>query len=288
MVIFSKKYRHVHGGFLPGWLVYFGIMVLSVFNIGFSFLGSLFPVMTDLAIINVVLWGMMVLKFQADNPYTQGTFISLLFIHGVISVSFISMLVYNGIYVKKRYSVSNVLYSSLLASILFFATVYFVKAVAFSRLVFAASSVIISLLLVGWREIIPNAVRHLKMRIFVRDRIIIIGDGYVPVLSHIMKSVEDQKSGRILGILWSGSTENPGEFLGYPVLGTIDDLKTVLKRYKVDMLFIVTQYPWYSKIIELLSTEKMHHLTIRWVSHDIFEKKGEPLPKEIVLHDLTV
>jgi hypothetical protein len=54
------------------------------------------------------------------------------------------------------------------------------------------------------------------------------------------------------------------------------------------MLLIATQQPWYSWVIDVLSNQKIKNVTIRWVSHELFEKAPEELPDEIELLDFAV
>lgn len=286
MVIFSKKYRHVRGGFLPDWLIFIGIITLSLQYIGSWVIKHLFPVLIDLSIINISLWAGMLLRFANSNVY-QGEYALQMFgVHGLISGSFLSMFLYNGIYSKKRYTISNTLLSSFMATLLFFAMVYFIKSLAFSRLVFAASSVTISLLLVGYREVIPNIIHRFRQLVFSPEKIIILGSGAVSL--KIIKNIEKQKNGEILGILWDNLDTVPSVYQGYPVLGTYEDLKIVLNQHKADMLCIATKIPWYSWVIDFLSTKKVKNLTILWVSHDLFETPVENLPEEIELRTFAV
>ena len=44
--------------------------------------------------------------------------------------------------------------------------------------------------------------------------------------------------------------------MGYPVLDTIENIRMVLERDQVDLLLIATAQPWYSYVIEALSSPK--------------------------------
>ena len=286
MVIFSKKYRHFRGGFFPNWLIFLGIILQASINIGASILNHFTTAIIDLLTINSVLYIGMNLRFSNANPYNSDQILQIISIHFLMSLSFIFMFTYNGIYSKKKYSVSNALLSGMLASLVIFASVYFLKSVAFSRIVFGLTSIAISLLLVAWREIIPKIRKQFKQIIFAPYKILIIGNG--PVSSQIIKNIEEQNGGKIVGILWSDGDSWPGEYDGYQVLGSVNDIKSVFRRHKIDTLLIATDYPWYSRIIETLSTEKVKNLTIRWAPHELFQKKSDELPSEIVLHDFSV
>ena len=143
MVIFSKKYRHIRGGFFPDWLILIGIIFLSIQYTARWLFRHFLPVFIDLIIINTTLWIGMLLRFNDNSIYLGEHSSRMQGVHCLITLSFLLMFLYNGIYSKKRYTLSNALNSSFLATLLFFAMVYFVKSLAFSRVVLALSSVAI-------------------------------------------------------------------------------------------------------------------------------------------------
>jgi hypothetical protein len=92
----------------------------------------------------------------------------------------------------------------------------------------------------------------------------------------------------ITGIIWPVNEKYPGEFIGYPVLGTIENIRVVLERDHIDLLLIATIQPWYSYVIEALASSKVRNLTIRWVPNELFSKSPKELPSVIPLHDFAV
>jgi O-antigen biosynthesis protein len=287
MVLFSRKYRKTNQGFFPGWLLFVGILFLSAINIGINLIRHFFAVIIDLTIINTVLWIVITLRFPPDgNPYFTLGFWYMLGIHSLLSASFLMLFGYNGIYTKRRYSIANVLLSGLLATALFSATIYFVKQFALSRIAFATSSVIISFLLVGWRELTPLALDRFRRLTFSPDKIILVGNG--PITDVIIRNIEKQRIGKITGIVWNNNDRSPGEYAGYPVLGHLDELKSILVRYTVDTLIIATREPWYSHIIDVMSNLSIKNITIRWVPHDLTALPADQLPDDIPLRDLSV
>ena len=285
MLIFSKKYPQ--GAYFPNWLIFLGIASQACLNIGANLIGNFTAALIDLLVINTTLWAGLTLRFvHSYNPYGTANTLSLLGIHAFISGSYLFMFSYNGIYSTKRYSVKNAIFSGLLASILFFAAVYFVKTVAFSRIAFALVSTVLPLFLVAWRELIPKLIIQCRQIIFTPDRIVVLGSNSIAV--NLIRSIEEQKSGKIIGLIWDDGDLWPGQFHGYPVLGHSNDLKNIMKKNKIDMLLIATHLPWYSQIIEVISALKVKNLTIRWVPHDLFKKENEIFPGQIILNDFSV
>lgn len=287
MILFSRKYQKLNKGFFPSWLVFVGIILLSVTNIGLNLIRHFIAVFIDLSIINAVLFGVIIARFPPEgNPYSTLGAWYMLGIHGLLSASFIAMFGYNGIYNKRRYSIVNTILSGLLATVLFSAVIYFVKQFALSRIVFAVSSVVISFLLVGWREMTPFAMKRVRRLIFSTENTMIVGAG--PITKAIIKNTEKLRQGRIAGIVWDNAAVRPGEYEGYPVLGTLDELRNILARNRVDALIIATQQPWYSQVIDVLSNLSIKNLTIRWVPHDLAALPPDKLPEDIPLRDFSV
>ena len=286
MILFFEKYRHTHGRFFPGWLIIIGILFQAAITTGKKMVNHFLAVFIDLAIINISVYVSFILRFfNSNTPYQGNAVISVYGIHFLLSFCFIFMFSYNGIYSKKRYSIANVFSSGLLASLLFFSSVYFVKSLAFSRIAFAVSSAAIPFLLVGWRGVV-STMKGLQQLIYTPDKILIIGTG--KVASTVIRDVEEKKTGKIVGVLSCEKKPEAGEFEGYPILGDLNDMKKVFKNNKVDMILIATNVPWYSNVIEVLSTEKVKDITIRWVPHEFFEKASEEIEGVISLQDFSI
>ena len=288
MIIFSRTYKHTHAAYFPGWLIFIGIMLQA----GINFVASLFRTFTacfiDLMLINLVLWSGISIRFllsSMQSPYTGSSAATMVFMHALLSFSFLGIFLYRGVYSKERYSAVNAFVSGLMASVIFMAAVFFVNSMAFSRIAFGVSTIVIILTLVAWREALPMLSRFRRF-IFSTGNVVILGSDDVAVA--LIRNFERDSSANIRGVLWPVKERYPGEFEGYPVLGHIENIKDVLSRDRVDLLLIATAQPWYSHLIEALATVKVKHLTIRWVPTELFGRTQEKLPDVIPLRDFSV
>jgi GT2 family glycosyltransferase len=287
MMLFSRKYRGIHGGIFPSWSIYFGILTLSALNIGVNLVRHFITVILDLSIINVVLFAAIVLRFSPEsNPYHTLGLLSMFGIHALLSFSFVAMFAYNGLYARRAVPVAVTLFAGLLATSVFSAGIYFVKQLALSRIAFAVASVIISFLLVLWRVLAAQLPGKLRRPALAYDRTVLVGNG--PLIDRIIDTIEKSRTGTIAGIIWNNGAERPGDYAGYPVLGVLDELSTLLPRLRIDTLIIATHQPWYSHIIEVLSSAKVRNLTIKWAPHDLAQLDADKLPAEIPLRDFSV
>jgi O-antigen biosynthesis protein len=290
MILFSRKYHHIHRSFFPRWLIYVGIFFQAGVNIGSKILGYSTAALLDLIIINATLALCLTARFayKMVHPYAHSNLPTMLWVHALLSASFLFMFTYNGIYSRKAVPAAKVLLSGVFASLLFMACAYYIKSMAFSRIAFGVAALIIVGLLSIWRWVAPVMLHQVRRIVYARGNVIIIGSGHIPSL--MIQNIEKQKTATITGIVWTGPDDPPGQFEGYPVLGRLDEVADLLRRFPVDMLFIATPLPWYSHIIEALALlkKKKANLTIRWVPRELFDRKEEELPAVIPLHDFTV
>jgi len=289
MLIFSRKYRHINKSFFPGWLIVAAIMSRATITLITGLFRTSTALFIDFALTNAILFVGISLRFVLNgmsSPYTGHHMVILIGMHALLSASFILMFAVRGVYSKVRYSVVNTLVSGAIASMIFMSFVYFVNSMAFSRIAFLISALCIMLLLVAWREVLPALVGRFKRMIYSTGNVIVLGNDAVATL--LIRNFENDPTAHIKGIVWASQIKVPGEFMGYPVLGTIEQIRSVLESGGIDLLLIATAQPWYSYVIEALASSKVKNLTIRWVPHELFEKPPKELPALIPLHDFAV
>lgn len=289
MILFSRKYRHTRAVFLPGWLIVAGVLLQAAITTLTSLYRSIYACAVDFVIINSILFGMLVARFQYSNlgsPYHGEYNWVMVPLHGFLSFGYLATFGYRGIYAKRGYTLTNVFVSGFIASVIFIAGIYYLPFIAFSRIAFAGAAVLISVLLVFWRLIVSRILRRFKSLIQSSESVCIIGNG--PVAVRLVRSIEAARSSKICGILWPLSADVPSEFKGYPVLGALNDVRSILSLNQIDVLLIATAEPWYSMVIGALAGVKPRSITVRWVAPEIMAMSENELPASIPLHDFTV
>jgi hypothetical protein len=289
MILFSRKYRHTYGTFFPGWLVALGIVIQAGVNLAGSLFRTSGAVFIDFLFINTVLWAGLSIRFRLGHitgPYQAGQLSTMLALHLLMTGLFLLTFAYRGVYTRERYSALSALVSGVIASMMFLTVLYFVKRLAFSRIAFAVSALVITLMLPAWREILPRIARGFKRLLYTTGNVIIVGNS--AVTSQLIHATELDKTAHISGIVWPGRANMPGQFEGYPVLGSIDTLGSILERQKTNLLLIATAEPWYSHVISALSSARMRHLTIKWVPHELLGEDTTNLPEMVPLRDFSV
>lgn len=289
MIIFSKKHQHSYGAFFPSWLIILGISIISITNIAGILLKLIVPLLIDLIFINGTLFTVISLRFKYlpnDGPYTVNNIPISLFMHLFISLSYLAANLQQGIYRTDRYSFRRIIVSGLIASILFFTGVYFIKSMGFSRLSFGLSTLLIPLFLAGWRKFLPDTISWFKKRIFYTGNVIILGNSAATM--KVIKNIELDRTANIVGIIWPKNSEIPGAFNGYPVLGNTNNLKSILKEQDANQLLITAPNEWYSNLIEALASNSLKHLTVKWLPEEIASLNEENLPEELILNNFSI
>ncbi len=291
MLIFSRKYRHLREAFLPGWLVYLGIVVQAAVHIAANLMRSLTASLIDLVVINGGLWVAIYLRFVLTDkpmPYSSGSsqLVLMVALHLLLTATFVFTFWARGVYSRGRYTRLNALLSGLYASVLFTACVYFVQQLAFSRIAFAGAALGISLLLPAWREVLPRALGRVRQLIYTTGTVIVLGSG--EATRRLIETVEKDRTARIAGLVWPEEHDVPAELMGYPVLGTMPQLKRILETNRTDVLLVGTAVPWYSHVIEALASSRVRNLSVRWVPRELLAVPAERLPDVIPLHDFTL
>jgi len=151
MVIYSRKYRDIQSTYFPVRLMWLGIAVQAVFNIGTLLVRNAAAALFDLAVINFSLWSGIKLWSSYKgyaSLYTAEKLWPLIAMHSFAALVFLFMFAYNGIYSVKDYSAKNTIYSGLLSSSLIMSGVYFLT--SYSRGGFLAGLAMAVLLTTGW------------------------------------------------------------------------------------------------------------------------------------------
>jgi GT2 family glycosyltransferase len=289
MILFSRKYRNSYGAYFPDWLITFGIGVQAVFNMGTVILKSGLACMIDILVINLVMWVCMTVRFYHHpfgNPYSGGYGLIMAAMHLLISMIFVMTYFTQRLYMSERYTPRRALVAGLIAAVIFFACVFFIDSMRFSRIAFTASAIMTPLALVGWREILPRLIRGINRLTYTTGGVIIVGN--TGVASQLIRNTEEDKTASIEGIVWPVEENVPGDFDGYRVLGSLRNIASILEKNRADLLLIATTESWHSHVIEALATRGLRSLTIKWVRSDQMKQKQEDLPPIIQLQDFSV
>jgi GT2 family glycosyltransferase len=269
MLIFLRKYRKLQEMVFPWWLIWIGIVFQATLNIGTIVARSVVALLADTVALNAAAWvGLSPLakRLFGKSVYGDGQLLPLVGMHAVMSVAFLSLFIYNGIYTAKYYSVKNIIFSGLLSCSLFLAGVHFLTPYGVEG--FGLAAVLALAASVFWREALPFLVKGLRGRIFAPESALIVG--HDEDIVRYIKSLDGKRGApRIIGLIRigrDGGAVEAAQIEGYPVLGGVNDLAQTLSDCKADVLLIAVARPWYSDIIDILVKHRDSGVEIRWAA----------------------
>jgi len=272
MIIFSRKYRNLQDTFFPWWLMWVGIIFQATLNIGTIIMRSVAGLLIDVAAINAAMIGSWAALPQFAPPIPWGgggaggaaPLLPFVGTQALVSLAFVFMFLYNGVYSARQYTLKNIFFSGILSSALIMSGIRFLtgySVIDFGiALAFAVPATIV------WREALPLVIKGLKGRIFAPESALIVGHDDDVV--RCIRKMDARRGPRVAGIIRIGRDDTRdavnGQIEGYPVFGGIDKLAETLSGVKADVLLIAASKPWYSDIIDILVRYRSSGIDIRW------------------------
>lgn len=265
MLIFSNKYKKSYGSFFPTGLITVGIWLQALVNFIGIFVKQFPFLLFDATIVNLFLALSIFIRFSAEGhsvPYGQGGF-EVWGLHLLATFSFLVPIGASGGYRNRDYSLKRGFWAVLGATIFFMALLFLFRHIAISRLALISGAAVSGGVILLWRFAIPVVSSFYKTYLADRSKTIVLGSG--EVLQKVLLHLEDE-GGVVRGIILPDrDTETHSELFGYPVIGTMQTLKSVIDRYNPDLLVIASEGNWYSHIIKCLSSGVLKGVTIKWL-----------------------
>jgi hypothetical protein len=210
-VVFCRMYRKSRSAFFPQWLVLLGIGLQAATGMTANIFRSFTACFIDLLIVNIVFFVSFVARFsftQQGTPYTVQNATTMMLMHCLISMCYLWVLAYQGVYSRERYSARRAFAAGLIAAAVFMTFVFFIRSMAYSRISIGISSVMIAGLLVTWREFLPRTLSTIRRTMYSTGSVLVLGNGDAAEM--LIEAIEKDRTAHISGIVWP-ETENRSE-----------------------------------------------------------------------------
>ena len=278
MILFYKKHFSKSQNTLFRLGIHFGIQLHKFISLITEWRSQILSILLDGAVVFFAFLVTFFLRFSNLEPFYLS--------HGLIPTIYILFWLIVGtffqLYGRHILSYSRAALSALTGFFVVVAFTFFFKQFAFSRLVLIAAAGIVTLLIPGWRLITHfimsrgyiNQVKD-KHNILFTKKTLVIGANKDGI--QIVKKIHGRVNFglNIIGFIDSkmGKTQ---EELPVPFLGTIKDIRGIIKKNKIrEIIFSNNTLP-YNKIVSLMDYTKDLYLTYRMVprQQDIIIGKG--------------
>lgn len=267
MIRFSEKHFSRTYSFLTRRLILIGIQIRRMISLLGEWRTQILSLTLDAFVVLAAFLISIPIRFDDFEPIIASSGlvpgIYILFWLGVNSVF--------QLYSRYILSYSRAIISSLTGFLLAVAFTYFFKQYAFSRLVILVATLIITLLIPGWRVLVHYLIsqgwfRPLKERstiLFTRKTVIIGTDREsLRIAQHLLKRFDTGLD--VVGFCDTQMKGDPGDYPA-PFLGFVEDLRAIVNKYHIRELIFSTRALSYEKIVRIMDLTKELKLTYRMV-----------------------
>ena len=248
-----------------------GIFLKKVIGYTFNAFESIKHLILDVLILNIALVLSYVIRFYFDvSSFFEYENIGFLWINAILTVLYLFFIKLIGKKDSKNYLLSEKLKSLILTYIGIVVITFFVRELAFSRLIFAMGFLFgISLLA------LTHVIRQHKSENLERTegkilwkKIAIVGEGErTSTLIDKLRSKVDWEYKLVGLISVNSSTINYENREGIHVIGHIDNIKEIVDEYNIDQLYFSLSYVSYEELLKTLSIIKDKNVTVKIIPY---------------------
>ena len=266
---FYKKHYQKKYVYPFKWLIFLGTVLRGLFIFIKNNLELYYPVLLDLTLLNVVLFGMFWLRYTLKGSFHLGDFFShYIVINGITTVAyFLSALFFESVN-RDRLSVIKIVKANITAFTFVSALTFFFNQFAFSRLVVIVSAVGSVLLMSLWR-IILRARRRKTTSALSRDyflkRTVIVG--YDKETKQLLNKLQSYvaSSIKILGLVALNAQDVGKTLNGIPVVTQLENLPEYIRLNRVDLVIFTTHNLSFEAILNTMSQVQNPHVEFKTV-----------------------
>ncbi len=176
------------------------------------------------------------------------------------------------LYGGERSSGARALVAAAIGGAVCVVAIFFIKTINFSRIVTGLTWAFAGLLAAAWRSAIYRRAPRPENRVLVLG----CGEKAAALLSMLAASTgSSARRCQIVGLIRGSDDPAGGAAVGgYPVLGDLSDLPLLLRRLKVDELFVAWEHYRYSDVLSLTRRGRGPR-RIRLIPDDVAEGSGQ-------------
>ncbi len=270
MIQFSDKHFSRSYSFITRRLILLGIQFRKLISMVGEWRTQILSVTLDALVVLFAFLVSIPLRFDDFEPITASSGL----VPGVYIVFWLFVNAVFQLYSRYILSYSRAILSSLTGFLLAVVFTYFFKQYAFSRLVIIVATLIITLLIPGWRVWVHYLIsrgwfRPVKDRntiLFTRKTIIVGTDEESRrITQHLLKRFDTGLD--VIGCTDTQIQCDPAE-LPVPFLGYVEDLREIVDKYHIREMIFSTRAYSYEHIVTIMDLTKDMKLTYRMVPRD--------------------
>ncbi len=263
VVTFNKAmYQFFKKHYSFGYTLFFRIFILSgiVFKGALSYLGTIFGKMVqpmlDMVILNVLLIVFFMWRYSiAPENLTDRYHIEYFYVNIILSVLYMSTALYYELYGKNRFSIPAIVKSTGIAFAGVVVITFFLRELAFSRLILLLSAITSVLVLSSIRIIQINRSRRAPNipGSFLERKLLLVGiNEKTPGLIRKLRSRADWNY-KLVGLVTQESATDRDEVENIPVIGDLKDILKLVRYHEVDEILFTLPAVDHDQILRTIS-----------------------------------
>ena len=279
MIIFSRKHLELRA--IPSLLLTVGVAGLALINFVTSRFLKWPRWVADLIVVNGVLaFAAYLYQKTQDHLPLLDTDPRLYFLwHFFVSLCALLPLAYIGEYGRRIARPRAVLVATCIGFLGFFSLSFFMHERAFSRLVFGATALLSTVLLIGWRWLSEHGGKLFRRIMAGSKRVAILGTGArAQALADLMQA-EHLEGYECVGFINFPAGPIP-ESVRANVIGDIDSLASLTQKLELQGVIIVLDEGMYPAALRILAQQRSQSFEVKMLL-------GSPEPGQIGLVDLN-
>jgi GT2 family glycosyltransferase/lipopolysaccharide/colanic/teichoic acid biosynthesis glycosyltransferase len=257
LYIFYKKHFQQKSITAIRWLILLGVFFRAVFVYIKNFVGSNFVLITDLIVLNLVIFLTFVIRYELKSSFLVTTFFNLYIVINILATFlFLGVGFFLDLYGRYKFSLIQIVKTNAVTFFIIAALTFFLKQFAFSRVVVVISAFFSTLFMILLRTIIrkywrtiPNT---LSRSIFQKRTLVVGTDENTQILIKKLKN-HVQVGYDLLGLVSLDGSAIGKTINGVKVVCSIDKLHDYIKLEKITQVIFSTHNISYETIIKTMS-----------------------------------
>ncbi len=268
MLQFVQKHFRGRYLFLPQWFLISGIGIRLALSFLYRWFKKLALPLVDLLGLNLALAVGILLRFGSLSHWRD-----FWVVNGIYSAVWLASLFFFDLYERQKFSVSRSVAAVLFGWVINGALTFFFKQVAFSRAVVLFMGMAAVVLLPGWRLITQLLIRSRRVRFLtslqdalVRKKTVLVGkgDSVRRLIARLRERID--RGYEVVGVVLPDEARD--ENYGVPVLGSIENLRWILRKEGVSEVIFSAESLNYELILKLISQAQGLDVNFKTVASD--------------------
>jgi len=253
LYLFYKKHFHEKSVAALRWIILFGVMFRGALIYSKNAFKKYLPNLLDITILNLIIFLTFYVRFEIKSHFSiQSFFEQYVNINLLTTIIFILVSFFYDLYRRYKSSFSQVIKTNFVTFFIVSAATFFLRELAFSRLIVVISAVITPLIMILWRVIGMKKILGVENTLFNKKTLLVGTDDESKQILKKLKS-DLESSYDICGLVTNNVDDIGNEVEGIFVVTHLDDLHKYARMEKITHIIFSSHNISYEKILKTMS-----------------------------------